>query len=301
LANELHYLDTRESRGALSRAAGRWYPARMMSTFQTVLYETRGPIAVLTLNRPDKLNAVNAQMVSDLGHAMDAAESDDEVRAIVVNGAGRAFSAGFDLSMGEGEGVDFLRRELQNDFDVILRFWDSPKPTVSAVHTYCLGSGMELAVACDVTIAAEDCRFGAPEVKFGSGIVALILPWIVGHKQAKELLLTGDDHVTAERARELGLVNRVVPAEQCFDCAMDIARSIAANDTIAVALTKQAINRSADIAGMRQALVQALELDVFVEASETPESREFNAILDEKGAKAAIAWREARLAKELGE
>jgi enoyl-CoA hydratase len=271
----------------------------MSPTFETVLYETRHPIALITLNRPNKLNAVDAQMVADLGAAMDAAEADDAVRAIVVHGAGRAFSAGFDLSMGKGEGVDFLRRELQHDFDVIMRFWDSPKPTVSAVHTYCLGSGMELAVACDVTIAAEGCRFGAPEVKFGSGIVALILPWVMGHKQAKELLLTGDDRISAERAQQLGLVNRIVPEDRCLDEAIAVARQIAANDSIAVTLTKQAINRSAEIAGMRQALVQALELDVIAEASETPESREFNAILEKDGAKAAIAWREARLTKEL--
>ena len=148
-----------------------------------VAYETRGPIAILTLDRPDKLNAINAAMVEDLGTALDRAEQDSDVRAIVLRGAGRAFSAGFDLDMGEDDSVDaltFLRRELRKDFDIIMRFWDCPKPTVAAVHTYCLGSGLELAVACDITVAAEGCRFGEPELKFGSGIVALILPWIVG-------------------------------------------------------------------------------------------------------------------------
>ncbi len=266
-------------------------------SLQTVLYETRGPIAVLTLNRPDKLNAIDARMVADLGGALDRAEADAEVRAIVLRGAGRAFSAGFDLDMGDGAGLGFLRSELTKDFQIIMRFWDCPTPTVAAVHTYCLGSAMEMAVACDVTVAAEGCCFGAPEVRFGSGIVALILPWVIGHKQAKELLLTGDDKIPPERALALGLVNRVVPEDACFDEALAIARSIAANDPIAVALTKQAINRSAEIMGMRQALLQGLELDVVVEASETPESREFNEILAKEGAKAAIAWREARLAK----
>jgi enoyl-CoA hydratase len=270
------------------------------SSTEMVLYERRGPIALLTLNRPDKLNAIDAQMVAELGQRLDEAEADDAVRAVVLRGAGRAFSAGFDLDMGEGSGVEFLRDELQKDFDVIMRFWDCPKPTIAAVHTYCLGSGMELAVACDVTVAAEGCRFGAPEVKFGSGIVALILPWVIGPKMAKELLLTGDDRISAERALALGLVNRVVPEERCLDEAIAVARSIAANDRIAVEVTKQAINRSTEIMGMRQALVQALELDVYVEASETPESREFNEILEKEGAKAAIAWREARLAKETG-
>jgi enoyl-CoA hydratase len=272
---------------------------------ERVLYEVRGPIAVLTLNRPEKLNAVDGPMVEALNRALDRAEGDDRVRALVLRGAGRAFSAGFDLDMGEPEaGADrvcFLRQELQKDFDVILRFWDCPKPTVAAVHTYCLGSGMEMAVACDVTVAEEGCRFGAPEVRFGSGIVALLLPWLIGAKPAKELLLTGDDRVPAERALALGLVNRVVPGGQGFDTALAIARSIAVNDRVAVRLTKQAIHRSFEIMGMRQALLQGLELDVTVEASETPEKREFNRILEEQGARAALAWQEARLAGGEGE
>ncbi len=176
-----------------------------------------------------------------------------------------------------------------------MRFWDCPKPTIAAVHRYCLGSAMEMAVACDITIAARGCRFGAPEVKFGSGIVALVLPWLIGPKRSKELLLTGDDRVSAERALEIGLINRVVPPDQLMDTALALGRQIAVNDQLAVRLTKQAINRSCDIAGLRQALERALELDVIIEATETEESRQFNEILARDGAKAAIEWREARL------
>jgi enoyl-CoA hydratase len=271
--------------------------------FETIVYETDGALAVITLNRPTKLNAINAAMVRELGQALDRAEADASVRAIVLKGEGRAFSAGFDLDMGEDDSDDavgFLRSELRKDFDVIMRFWDCPKPTIAAVHEYCLGSAMEMAVACDVTIAAEGCRFGAPEVRFGDGIVSLILPWIIGPKQAKELLLTGDDKVSAERALSLGLVNHVVPVEDCVPRAKEIAREIAANDRIAVELTKEAINRGCETMGMRQALLQGLELAVVIGARETPESREFNEILDRDGAKAAIAWRDARLAKEIG-
>jgi enoyl-CoA hydratase len=267
-------------------------------TFETIRSETDGPIAILTLDRPDKLNAINAVMVAELGRALDVIEADPDVRVIVLRGEGRAFSAGFDLDMGEdpsAEPIEFLRRELQKDFAAIMRFWDSPKVTISAVHKYCLGSAMEMAVACDITVAAEGCRFGAPEVRFGSGIVSLILPWVIGAKQAKELLLTGDDQVTAERALQMGLVNRVVPEADCFETALEIARGIAINDRVAVELTKQAINRSYDIMGMRQALLQALELGIAAEGIQTPESREFNAILEKQGPKAAIAWQEARL------
>jgi enoyl-CoA hydratase len=262
---------------------------------QTVGFEQRGAIAVLTLQRPEKLNAIDAGMVSALQRGLDRAEADASVRAVVLRGEGRAFSAGFDLGPGGAErDAVAMRAELRSDFDAIMRFWDFPKPTIAAVHGYCLGSAMEMAVACDVTVAAEGCRFGAPEVRFGSGIVALILPWVVGPKQAKELLLLGDDAISAERAQALGLVNRVVPAERCFEEALEIAGQIAANDALAVALTKQAINRSAEIMGMRQALLQALELDVLVECSETPESKAFDAVLEREGVRAALAWRRKR-------
>ena len=264
---------------------------------QLVRSERRGAVALLTLNRPDKLNAVNVPMIEALDRALDAAEADEAVRAIMLAGAGRAFSAGFDLDMGVGDGrpdpAD-VRRALENDFRIILRFWDCPKPTIAAVHGYCLGSAMELALACDLTIAAEDCRFGEPEVKFGSGIVAMLLPWLAGPKAAKYLLLTGEDRVSASEVQAMGLVNRVVPAASLLDEALAIAQRIAANDAHAVRLTKQAINRSLDIGGMRQAMLNALEIDITVETSETAESREFNERLRRDGAKAAIAWRAGR-------
>jgi enoyl-CoA hydratase len=264
-----------------------------------VLSERRGPVALLTLNRPDKLNAINEAVIGALDAALDAAEADESVRAIVVAGKGRAFSAGFDLDSGLGEGKPdpaAVRRALENDFRIILRFWDSPKPTIAAVHGYCLGSSLELAVACDLTIAAEDCRFGEPEVKFGSGIVALLLPWLAGPKVAKYLLLTGDDRVSAADAQAMGLVNRVVPAAALLDEAVELARRVAANDAQAVRLTKRAINRSLDIGGMRQALLAALEIDVEIETHETAESREFNEIVQREGVKAAMAWRTGKTA-----
>jgi enoyl-CoA hydratase len=261
--------------------------------------ERRGAVALLTLNRPDKLNAINEAMIGALDAALDAAEADDAVRAIVVAGNGRAFSAGFDLDVGPAAGKPDpadVRRALENDFRIILRFWDSPKPTVAAVHGYCLGSSLELAVACDLTVAAEDCRFGEPEVKFGSGIVALLLPWLAGPKAAKYLLLTGEDRASAAEMQAMGLVNRVVPAATLLEEAISLAQRVAANDAQAVRLTKRAINRSLDIGGMRQALLAALEVDVHIETHETAESREFNEIVQREGAKAAIAWRAGKTA-----
>ena len=264
--------------------------------FETIRYSQEGPLALIRLDRPDKLNAINSPMIAELNQALDTAEADDTVRVILLSGEGKAFSAGFDLESGDfSSGEDAVRAELQNDFDIIMRFWNSPKPTIAAVHKYCLGSAMEMAVACDVTIAAEGCRFGAPEVRFGSGIVAMVLPWFCGPKKAKELLLTGNDRVTSEQAEAWGLVNRVVPPGDLQAESKALAMEIARNDSLAVNMTKQAINRSMDIAGMKAALTDALEIDVQIENTETEESRIFNEIVASKGTKAALAWREARV------
>ena len=168
-------------------------------------------------------------------------------------------------------------------------------PAIAAVHGYCLGGAFELAIACDLTIAARGCRLGEPEVKFGSGIVALLLPYLCGPKRAKELLLTGNDRVTPEQAEAWGLVNRVVEAERLEDEARQLAREIARNDALAVRLTKQAVNNTLEIPRMRDALEHALELDMVIETTETEESRAFNEILRKEGARAAIAWRDRRL------
>ncbi len=130
----------------------------------TVRSERDGPVAALILDRPEKLNAITPAMTAALNSALDAAEADEGVRAIVVAGAGRAFSAGFDLEAGEWDSLDKIRREMQADFDLILRFWTSPKPTIAAIHGHCLGGALELALACDLTVASEDCRRGEPEV-----------------------------------------------------------------------------------------------------------------------------------------
>ena len=265
----------------------------------TIEFDKRGPVAEIRLNRPDKLNAVNAIMHDELNEAMDVCEGDDEVRAIVLSGNGRAFSSGFDLSTGDGEtersGHETTRRELQRDFDLIMRFWNCPKPTIAAVHGYCLGSSMEISAVCDITIAAEGCKFGAPEVRFGSGIVCLILPWVIGLKNAKELLLQGATDIDASRAEAMGLVNRVVAAKDLIQEARTLAGEIALNDPLSVKLTKKAINDTLETAGMGDALRAALETYIEIETTETPESRAFDEILKSRGLKAALAWRAAQL------
>ena len=217
----------------------------------------------------------------------------------MVEGAGRAFSAGFDLKESAAEpikGVAAWREVLKRDLDMTMRFWRLAKPTIAAVHGYCLAGACELAVACDITIAADDAVFGEPELRFGSGIVTLILPWVVGPKRAKEILLTGNDRLSAREAHAMGLVNRVVPRADLEAEALRTARTIAVMDGGAVRLTKEAINRAADIMGLPQALEAGIDLAVQVEMLDTPERREFDAIRRRDGLKAALAWRDARFA-----
>ena len=265
-------------------------------SYTTIDVDIAERVAVLTFNRPQVLNAFDGELVRETQQALAGLIANEEVAAIVVRGAGRAFSAGFDLKWSAAtagqRGLAEWRKVLETDFDFIMAFWHCPKPTIAAVHGYCIGGAFELSLACDVTIAAQSTKFGSPEVKFGSGAVALLLPWVAGPKAAKELLLTGDDRLTAERALALGIVNHVVPDGEELDRARALARSMATAAPSALRLSKLAINRSFDAMGLRQALAQALELDIHIEATAGPERAEFDRIRREEGLNAAIAWRD---------
>jgi enoyl-CoA hydratase len=267
--------------------------------YETLLAETRGAVALITLNRPQRLNAMNATMLRELHLAMDAAEADDGVRAIVLAGAGSGFCSGFDLkeqAEARPSGLAAWRPLLRRDFDAIMRFWHSPKPTIAAVRGPCLAGGCELALACDITIAAEDAVFGEPELRFGAGIVVLLLPWLVGPKRAKQLLLSGDDKLGARRAEAIGLVNEVVPTGEELARALALAGDLSVIDAMALSQTKRAINRTYEIMGMGEALEAALDIDLQIEGEGTADKREFLEIARREGLRAAIAWRDARFA-----
>lgn len=266
----------------------------------SLTYEVDGPIATLILNRPGKLNAINSDMIEAINLAMDDAEDNYNVRAIILQAEGRAFSAGFDLDdeVWDSKEESNIRQALESDFNMVMRFWDSPKPTVAAVQGYCLGGAMEMALACDITIASDDALFGEPEVSIASGVVALILPWLTGPKLAKELLLTADIKISAQRIYEMGLINRITAPENLRDEALTMAETIAANDRLSVEITKKAINRTMEIAGMRAALLDGLEADILLETSQSDEAKQFNEILDKEGLKAALAWRRSSVLKK---
>ena len=268
--------------------------------FATIVYEVLDGVARITLNRPERANALNQEMLTEIGQALDAAENDPAVRAIIVRGAGGAFSSGFDLKEQmerRPAGVEQWRPILRKDFDTVMRFWHCPKPTIAAVRGPCLAGACELALACDLTIAAEDAFFGEPELKFGAGIVVMLLPWIVGPKVAKEIILTGEDRIDARRAREIGMINRVVPAGDLDAAALRLARHIAAIDPGLVKDTKRAINRALEAQGLLEALEAALEIDLGIEGAGSPDKAQFMDIARRDGLKAALAWRDARFPK----
>lgn len=268
-------------------------------TYTYIETEIADGIAHLRFNRPDQLNAFNNELMRETLAAMAALNNDDNVRVIVVSGHGRAFSAGFDLKAASERQLDSYaqwHRQLDLQFDFIMSFWDSKVPTIAAVHGYCLAGALEVSLACDMTVAADDTFFGEPEVRFGSGAVAMLFPWVTGPKQAKELLFTGDDRIPADRALQMGLVNAVVPPEQVMTDAMRLARNVAQSSPAAVQKSKQAVNRAYDIMGLRQALATGLDIDVDINSTPSFEKQEFSRIRKEEGLKAAIAWRDARFA-----
>lgn len=265
--------------------------------YETITLETSGPVAVLTLNRPERLNAMNKPMLDEMLAACDAVEADPAVRALVLTGAGRAFSAGFDLAAQAGappSGEAEWEVALRKDIDAVMRFWHLSKPTIAAVRGPALAGGCELALACDITIAAEGARFGEPELRFGAGIVVMLLPWLVGPKKAKEIFLLGLDDLPAEEALALGMINRVVPEDALMETALRLARQIAVIDPMVVRRTKAAVNEQMRIMGMDAGLEAALAADIALEGEGSPDKREFLARLREGGLKAALAWREDR-------
>ena len=270
-----------------------------MAPFTTITVEKllAGVACASPSPRPERANALNQAMLDEIGRALDEIERDADLRAVIVTGAGAAFSSGFDLKEQmerRPTGLAAWQPLLRKDFETIMRFWHFPRPTIAAVRGPCLAGACELALACDMTIASEDAFFGEPELKFGAGIVAMILPWLVGPKVAKEIILLGEDRIPAARARELGIVNRVVPATQLDDTALAVANHLAAIDPHLVKETKRAINRAYEARNMLDALEEALAIDLAIEGAGSPDKVEFMEIARRDGLKAALAWRDAR-------
>jgi enoyl-CoA hydratase len=245
----------------------------LATSYEMVTFSVTDRIATITVNRPDKLNALNGATIRELGIAIDEARSRDDVGGVILTGAGRAFVAGADISELASQPPVAMMELARRGQDVFRRFETSPKPTIAAVNGFALGGGCELAMACHLRIAAEAAKFGQPEVKLGilpgyGGTQRL--PRLVGKGRALQLLLTGD-MVDAPEAFRIGLANAVVPADQLIPTAERLLRTMLAQAPLAVALTIDAVNRGLDMSledGM------ALEATAFGVLSSTHDMKE---------------------------
>lgn len=212
-----------------------------MSGSQVLGLEREGPVAILRLNRPEALNALNQELMDALVTTLAELEADEGVRCVVLTGSQRSFAAGGDVrEMLESSAVEMFLGRRFGQWEAIRRF---PKPLIAAVNGYALGGGNELAMACDLVVAGESARFGQPEV--GLGLIpgaggTQRLTRAVGKARAMELVLTGR-HLSAQEALRWGLVNRVTPPELCLEEALALAREIAAQPPVAVRLAKEAV------------------------------------------------------------
>jgi len=263
-----------------------------------VLREATGWGVRLTLNRPEKLNALSAELRDALTDAVADAAADDRVRVIVIEGVGRAFCSGYDLSEEQPDSAWGWREVLGRDVAATLAILHCPKPVIAQVHGYAVAGGLELAMACDLVVAAEDAQLGEPEIRFGSAPVTLLMPFLIGQKKTRELLLTGD-LVSGTEAARIGLVNRAVPADRLAAEVDVLADRLARVEPDVMAPTKLMLNRAMDAAGFAAAVEMGLDLQSFINMSDA--SREFDAIVRRDGLKAALAWRDARYNERLAD
>jgi len=215
--------------------------------YETVLYKKQDGIIVISLNRPNKLNAINGQLSRDFLTALMEAEADTEAKVVIIRGEGRAFCAGFDLSQSDSPErpapLEYQRDTGQNITRVMMRM---PKIVIAAVHGYAVGAGLEWTMGADLRVVAEGTQFGATETNVGQTVTnagTKLLTHYIGLAKAKELYFT-NEFMDAEEADRLGYVNKLVPLDELESATMEIAKRINENSGLSLMLTKQAVNRA---------------------------------------------------------
>jgi enoyl-CoA hydratase len=212
--------------------------------FKCIIYEKEDRIALIKLNRPEVLNAMNKQLWLDFQVALEDVKNDPEIKALIITGEGRAFSTGADLKESKVRSIEEYREylvELQETSKKIIRF---EKPTIAAINGYALGSGYELALACDIRISAEEARIGSPEVKVTSSVTGgamRLIQDLIGPGKAKELLFTGE-YIDGKEAQRIGLVNRAVPLDRLMDEAREMAEKIVENSAFSIKMIKKGLH-----------------------------------------------------------
>ncbi|MGH9941587.1 MAG: enoyl-CoA hydratase/isomerase family protein [Pyrinomonadaceae bacterium] len=233
-----------------------------MSSYETLLVERRGRVVVITINRPDKLNALNIRTRQEGAAALDELRDDAEVRVVVITGAGdKSFVAGADIAEFEGR-TAITQRDVMTGRSLFTAIDTFPKPIIAMINGFCLGGGCELAMSCDLRIASDRARFGQPEINLGiipGGGGTQRLTHLVGETRAMELILTGE-MIDAQTAYQIGLVNRVVAHEELEAKTLELAGRIAEKSPIALRMGKEAVKTAA-----RSTLDEGLrrEIDLF--------------------------------------
>jgi enoyl-CoA hydratase len=264
-----------------------------------VLYETDEKVGVITLNRPEKLNAISPELQRQLLDAFARADADPATSVVLLRAAGRSFCAGYDIGA-KPEGADDWRSDptkahahLQVQLEFEMTPWTMRKPVIAAVQGHVMGGGCELVMLCDLTVAADNAVFGEPEVRFSSVGPAIVMPAIIGYKKARELLYFGDT-IDAPAALALGMVNRVVPLADLDMASRRWAKRLSLISPEALYATKRAVNRTADAAGFRTALYAGLDVVGPLYATKTEFGAKFRDIVAAEGVPAAVRWRAAQ-------
>jgi enoyl-CoA hydratase len=230
-------------------------------TYHNILLETSNRISILTINRPDKRNALNQATRDEMVHALDSLEKSAESRVLIITGAGdRAFIAGADINEFEGR-TALMQREAMKGLRVFTAIEDFPKPVIAMINGFCLGGGLETALACDIRIASDTAKLGQPEINLGiipGGGGTQRLTRLVGEGKAMEIILTGDA-IDAAHAKEIGLVNHVVPAAELRSTVLGLAGRIAERSPIALRTAKEAVKSAARM-NLREGLEREMDL-----------------------------------------
>lgn len=211
--------------------------------YETIRLEIKGEICVIRLNRPKVLNAMNQRLWEEMMHILDALDKDPDIKALIFTGEGRAFSTGADLKDSKGRSIEAYRRYLESLQEASRKIIRYDKPTIAAINGYALGSGYELALACDIRIAAADALIGSPEARVASSVTGgafRLIQDLVGPGKARELLFTAEN-ITGEEACRIGLVNRSVPGDRLMDEAVAMAEKICANSAFSLKLIKKGL------------------------------------------------------------
>ena len=267
-------------------------------TDQLVTYAVDGRVGIVSINRPDKLNAISLDLKHALVAQLTEADRDPATSVVVLRANGRSFGAGYDISPNparadrKGNALAW-HDSLTDDVALEMTPWDMRKPVIASVQGHCLGGGCELAMLCDLTIAADDAVFGEPEIRFSNVGPALVMPFVIGLKRARELLYLGDT-IDAATALQYGMVNRVVPRADLAAATLKFARRLALISPEALAGTKLAINRGADAAGFRNAVRAGLDVVAPLYAARTEVGLKFDEIREKDGLGAALRWRGAQ-------